>query len=189
MVDPVAVRAALLREQLPGLTLRPGMVVVARVVDRQAGKGSLALAGAVLAAELPDNVGAGDRLRLQVRESGSERVVLQIVSDPALAAVPLPVPGDPRVYVDDEEAEEATRHNGEGESIALVYETPRLGALGLRLELHEGMTRAVIRARAGEPFELARRAAVLLEGALAQATGRQAQVRVEARRDPLDVYA
>ena len=189
MVDPIAVRVALLREQLPGLSLRPGMTVVARVLEQQAGRGMLSLAGAVLAAELPENLNEGDRLRLRVQETGPERVVLRLLAETPPAAIGLPLPGEPRLRVDDEDPDESASGGGTGESIALVYETPRLGALRLRLELRAGLVRAVVGARAGEPHGLASAAADSLEQALARVTGRQAQVRVEERREPVDVYA
>jgi hypothetical protein len=189
MVDPIAVRVAQLREQLPGLMLRPGMTVVGRVLEQHAGRGMLSLAGAVLAAELPENVEEGDRLRLRVQETGPERVVLRLLAETPPPAIPLPLPGEPRLRVDDEAPDESGGGRGSGESIALVYESPRLGALGLRLELRAGLVRAVVAARAGEPHELASAAAGALEEALAHVTGRQAQVRVEERREPLDVYA
>ncbi len=59
----------------------------------------------------------------------------------------------------------------------------------MRLELRAGSVRAIVGARAGEPHELASAAAAELEQALARVTDRQAQVRVEERREPLDVYA
>jgi hypothetical protein len=190
MVDPIAVRVALLREQLSGLTLRPGLSVVARVLEHQAGRGMLSLAGAVVSAELPENVGEGDRLRLQVQETGPERVVLRLLADAPPAAISLPLPGEPRLRVDeDDHRDDGHGGGGTGESIALVYETARLGALGLRLELHAGAVRAVVAARAGEPHALASAAAGELEQALGRVTGRPAQVRVEERREPLDVYA
>ena len=189
MVDPIAVRVAMLREQLPGLSLRPGMTVVARVHEQQAGRGTLSLAGALLAAELPENVAEGDRLRLQVQDVGAERIVLRLLSDAAPTAVPLPLPGAPRLRVEDDDVATEQGGRGGGESISLVYETVRLGALGLRLELQGGSVRAVVAAPAGEPHELASAAAAELEAALARVTGKQAQVRVDERREPLDVYA
>lgn len=189
MVDPIAVRVAMLREQLPGLTLRPGMTVVARVHEQQAGRGMLSLAGALLTAELPEGVAEGDRLRLQVQEVDPERIVLRLLSDTAPTAIPLPLPGEPRLRVEDEEAGSEQGGGGGGESIALVYETPRLGALGLRLEVSGGGVRAIVAAGAGEPHELATAAAAELRDALARVSGKQAQVRVDERREPLDVYA
>ena len=189
MVDPIAVRVAMLREQLPGLSLRPGMTVVARVHEQQAGRGMLSLAGALLAAELPENVAEGDRLRLQVQDVSAERIVLRLVSDAATAAVPLPLPGEPRLRVEDDDTGAERGEKDGGESIALVYETERLSALGLRLELQGGNVRAVVAARAGTPHELASAAAAEFEEALARVTGKQAQVRVDERREPLDVYA
>jgi hypothetical protein len=189
MVEPIAVRVAMLREQLPGLSLRPGMTVVARVHEQQGGRGVLSLAGALLTAELPESVAEGERLRLQVQEVGAERIVLRLLSDAAPTAVPLPLPGEPRLRVEDDEARAKQRGGAGGESIALVYETPRLGALGLRLELSGAAVRVVVAAPAGEAHAAASAAAAELEEALARVTGKQAQVRVDERREPLDVYA
>src|SRR5437660_332572 len=61
------VEAALIRRQLPDLLLRPGMTFAARVAERTAGRGIIVLAGAPLVAELPDEVQAGDKLRLLVQ--------------------------------------------------------------------------------------------------------------------------
>jgi hypothetical protein len=126
---------------------------------------------------------------LRVQESGPERVVLQIVGESAPPVAPLPLPGAPRLHVDHEESGGGSAQDGDRQSISLVFETPRLGPLGLRIEVHAGMTRAVVRARVGEPHELASTAAAALETALGRATARPAQVSVEQRRDPLDVYA
>ncbi len=68
MIDPIAVDALLLRTQLPELTLRPGASLVARVAARAEQHGVLVLAGVPLTAQLPDEVAAGDTLRLRVTE-------------------------------------------------------------------------------------------------------------------------
>ena len=59
----------------------------------------LSLAGMLLEAELPDNVRAGQELRLQVRELTPDKVVLAIQEEPQAAttaagrAVAVPMPG------------------------------------------------------------------------------------------------
>ena len=157
--------------------------------EQQAGRGVLSLAGALLTAELPENVAEGDRLRLQVQEVGAERIVLRLLSDAAPTTVPLPLPGEPRLRVEDDEAGPDQGGGAAGESIALVYETARLGSLGLRLEIHGETVRAVVAAPAGETHAAASATAVELREALARATGKRAEVRVDERREPLNVYA
>jgi hypothetical protein len=192
-VDAVSLQAALLRTQLPDVTLRPGQKVVARVIEQQGGRGLISLAGATLAAQLPEEVEAGAKLRLQVDEVGPERVVLRTLEQAAVPlAVPLPLPaGEQAVLrVDDEDEDgQGGDRQGEGESVALVYDTPRLGPLHLKLELTPEAIRASVQARAGEPYELAEARAEELREALANATGREAAVTVRPRREPLDVYA
>jgi hypothetical protein len=193
-VDAVSLQAALLRTQLPDVTLRPGQKVVARVIEQQGGRGLISLAGATLAAQLPEEVEAGAKLRLQVDEVGPERVVLRTLEQAAVPlAVPLPLPAGEQaaLRVDDDEDEDGQGGDGqgEGESVALVYDTPRLGPLHLKLELTREAIRATVQARAGEPYELAEARAEELREALADATGREAAVTVRPRREPLDVYA
>ena len=77
-VDP-----ALLRVEVPDLVLRPGMLLAARVAERSGQRGILMLAGHPLSAQLPDQVKAGDKLRLQVMEATSERVVMKLVEESA----------------------------------------------------------------------------------------------------------
>jgi hypothetical protein len=60
----------------------PGRAVMARVVQAAPGqKGSLSIAGYLLDAELPEDVQAGQDLRLVVRDVNAERVLLAI-TDP-----------------------------------------------------------------------------------------------------------
>src|SRR4051812_10749877 len=91
-MDLLRVEAALLRAQLPELVLRPGMTLPARVMERQGQMGLLLLAGTPLSAQLPDDLKAGDRLRLRIEDVG-EQVVLRTVERPGAqpAATPPPV--------------------------------------------------------------------------------------------------
>ena len=94
-MDPVSLDAVLLRLRAPDLVLRPGMVLAGRVAERAGRHGLLSLAGTALVAELPDEVAAGDRLRLTVTEVGPERVVMRLTDPPAAPAPPaahLPLP-------------------------------------------------------------------------------------------------
>src|SRR3954463_13603174 len=81
-MDLLRVEAALLRGQLPELVLRPGMTLPARVMERHGQMGLVLLAGTPLAAQLPDELKAGDRLRLRVEDVG-EQVVLRTVETPS----------------------------------------------------------------------------------------------------------
>ncbi|MFZ1994690.1 MAG: hypothetical protein WAU75_11320, partial [Solirubrobacteraceae bacterium] len=87
MSAPLAVNPQALRVLVgPDIKIVPGRAVMARVVQAPPGqKGSLSIAGYLLDAELPENVQAGDDLRLVVRDVTAERVLLAI-TDPHEAA-------------------------------------------------------------------------------------------------------
>ena len=190
-VDP-----ALLRVEMPELVLRPGMTLAARVAERSGQRGILMLAGHPLNAQLPDQVKAGDKLRLQVLEASSERVVMKLVDesatalhpgDPTVVPVPLPDGRLAQLVVDEREAE--GRRSGEQAAVAITYRSPALGAVDFRLAIEGGALTVAVRAGQGAPHDLARAGADELREALARATGRSVQVAVTPRRDPLDVYA
>jgi hypothetical protein len=90
-MDLLRVEAALLRAQLPELVLRPGMTLPARVMERHGQMGLLLLAGTPLSAQLPDELKAGDRLRLRVEDVGAQ-IVLRTVEAPAPQAAATPPP-------------------------------------------------------------------------------------------------
>ena len=190
--NPIHLDAVLLRARAPDLVLRPGMVLAARVAERAGRHGVLTLAGAALVAELPDEVATGDRLRLTVAETGPERIVMRLTEPPAPPAPPavqLPLP-DGRsagVRVDERAGEGA--EGADAESVAVTYDSPRLGAIEFRLLLAGGALVASVRVAPGTPYELAEERAGALREALASATGRPAEVTVSMRREPLDVYA
>ncbi|HEX4807133.1 MAG TPA: hypothetical protein VFU94_14635 [Conexibacter sp.] len=79
---PLAVDLVLLRSTAPDLPLAVGRVLAARVVERHGRHGVLNLAGAFLTAELPEEVQAGDTLRLVVQEASGGRAVLALAPDP-----------------------------------------------------------------------------------------------------------
>ena len=83
MPGPLAINPQALRVLVgPDIKIVPGRAVMARVVQAPPGqKGSLSIAGMLLDAELPENVQAGDDLRLVVRDVNAERVLLAI-TDP-----------------------------------------------------------------------------------------------------------
>src|SRR3954454_6500751 len=107
MVDPIAVTAALLRAQLPDVTLREGATLMARVASRGEHHAVIVLAGIPITAQVPPDVQAGATLKLKVQEVTHERVTLQIdpsapVSTPATVAGPAPA-AQPRAQVAVEE--------------------------------------------------------------------------------------
>src|SRR3954470_13541307 len=191
-MDPIAVvDAALLRAELPDLVLRAGHSVVARVASRGEGPaGVLVLAGVPLRASLPDEVKAGETLRLTVSEVLPERIVLRLDAAAFAVAAPLPPPQAPPARVGvDERPRRRRGAQGEEASVALRFESAALGRLDLRIEVTAGTVRAVVAVSPGQPYELADGDAGGLRDALAAKTARQAAVRVVPRRDPLDVYA
>ena len=190
------VEAAMLRALLPDLVLREGMKVVASVAERAGRRGIIVLAGTPLAAQLPDDVQAGDVLRLIVAETSPERVVLRIAdaqqapqAPPAAVTVPLPDGTRAQITVDERSGGSSGEGDGERQEVRLTYASARLGALELHLALAGDAVRVGVRARMGVPFELAERHAAELQAAIAAATGRPAQVVVSPRHDPFDAYA
>src|SRR6185436_13853718 len=104
MEPVVAVATALLRAQLPEVTLREGASVLARVASRGEGHGVLVLAGIPLTAQLPHGVEAGATLKLRIEEVSPERVVLRMDAqaqavDPLAAGPAPPRPEGPTVAV------------------------------------------------------------------------------------------
>jgi hypothetical protein len=169
-----AAELILLRTALPGPALRAGSVVVARVLENRL----LSLAGARVAATLPDDVQPGDVLKLRVKELAPERIVLQIVPDPppaTTAAVPLPGGATARIVEDDE----ASGGAGAGRAVILRYDSPTLGRLDIRLTT----AGAIVHATEGPPADAARAAAGDLAAAL------NAPVAVVGRRSALDARA
>lgn len=200
-MDLLRVEAALLRAQLPELVLRPGITLPARVMERHGQMGLLLLAGTPLSARLPDELQAGDRLRLRVEDVG-EQVVLRTVETPAPAQqaaqapppeVALPLPGGRRAEVRVTEQAAERRGGDEPVTVALDYDSPALGTLDLRLVQQPGGAglQVTVGAAAGPPEELVRGAAEELRSALAEATGLPATVRVVGRtpRPRVDFYA
>ncbi|MEA2467722.1 MAG: hypothetical protein QOJ57_1848 [Thermoleophilaceae bacterium] len=184
--------AALLRKQLPDLLLRPGMTLFARVTERQGQHGIIVLAGSPLVAQLPDEVQAGDKLRLLVEDTRGERVTMKLVQDqpvaaPANPAVSLPLPGggEARVSVDERDADPDDPDHA---SISISYDSPALGPVGFVLSLAPGAISVRAELAAGEAFDLGSSASEELRARLAEATGRAAEVTVVPRRQPLDLY-
>ena len=189
-VDPISVDALLLRAQLPELTLRAGATLVARVAARAENHGVLVLAGLPLTAQLPDEVAAGETLRLTVTEVSAERIVLRL-DPPATAVAPPPTsapPGGPELRVQ-ERARRRGGAEGEDASLALSFSSAALGRLDLRIEVGTGTVRVEVAAPAGRVYELAGRHAEGLRTVLEEHLGGRAVVAVRPRREPVDLYA
>jgi hypothetical protein len=188
MIERIALDALALRTQLPELTLREGSSVVARVAAREAGHGVLVLAGVPLVAQLPPEVQAGQTLHLKVAEITQDQVTLRLDQQAMAANAPPPAaPPPPRLVV-----EEPPRRGPGGEesaSVALAFDSSVLGRIDLRVDLARGIVSAGVAAPSGPALELATEAAGRLRDALAERTGRAAQVRVTPRREPFDAYA
>jgi hypothetical protein len=199
-MDLLRVEAALLRAQLPELVLRPGMTLPARVMERHGQMGLLLLAGTPLSAQLPDELKAGDRLRLRVEDVG-EQVVLRTVETPGTqqqAAAPppglgLPLPNGARAEVRVTEQASERRGDDEPVAIALDYDSPALGTIAMRLVQQPGGAglQVTVGASAGAAEERVRGAAEELRRALADATGLPATVRVIGRppKSRVNLYA
>jgi hypothetical protein len=191
MEPVVAVATALLRAQLPDVTLREGASVMARVASRGEGHGVLVLAGIPLTARLPDGVEAGATLKLRVEEVGPERVVLRMDAqavNPLAAGPPPPRPDATRVAVGDPPRRGASGDPG-GASVALAFESPALGRIDLRIDLATKAVQVGVEAPTGRAFDAADAASERLRATLEGALERPASVRVTPRREPLDVYA
>src|SRR4051795_6847158 len=137
-VAPVLqLEAALLRRQMPDLLLRPGMTLFARVSERSGQHGIIMLAGSPLVAQLPDEVGVGDKLRLLVEDTRGERVTMKLVNEqpvapPANPAVTVPLPGGGEAAVSVEERE-ADPDDPDHASIRIGYDSPPPGGAGVVL--------------------------------------------------------
>src|SRR3954467_6633118 len=135
-VDPiVAVRTLLLREALPDLALRPGASIVARVASRGEHMGVLVLAGVPLTAQLPDEVRAGETLRLRVADVTPERVTLQL--EPPQSAPAGQPQAPPRAAAGGRAGGAAARGGGRGPGGGAAAPAPR-GRRGGRLG-HAGL--------------------------------------------------
>ena len=192
------VEAAFFRRQMPDLILRPGATFAARVAERGQGRqGIITLAGVPLLAELPDGVQTGDTLRLLVADTRGEKVVMRLVQEQPTAPPPPPTVtiaqpdgSQARLVVEDDGKEEGGGgRDRETAAIALTYETPRLGPVGLRLEIAPGVVRVRAEVRAGSVYEMADDASDALRKQLVERTGRVAEVTVVPRHDHVDAYA
>ena len=194
----------LLRTMMPELALKPGTVLGARVIGRDA----IALAGVRIAANLPPELEDGARVQVRVREATGARLVLEVVerasaesSAPAAAAAPVLIPtgaliGLPggahaRLFVDGEDEGEAASGpaGARVSTVTLRYESAGLGRVDLALTVEPGAVRAVVHGPAGEVAERLRAGTGALREALMATLGRPASVDVYARAEAVDVEA
>ncbi|MFL5883952.1 MAG: hypothetical protein ACJ77M_02680 [Thermoleophilaceae bacterium] len=195
-MEAIQLSAALLRNQAPELVLRLGSTVAARVLERHGARGLITIGNAVLAAELPEQVSAGQTLRLLVQDATGDRVTLKLVEQqqaqqaqqPSAVSVPLPNGSNARVHVDEDASEEGGGRGAE-HSVAVTYNSPSLGSMQFRLSVDGRAVAVTVRTAPGAPFDMAQERATELREALARATGRAAQVTVLPREEPVDLYA
>src|SRR3954449_13093968 len=91
-MEPIAVTAALLRQQLPDVPLREGATMMARVASRGESHAVIVIAGVPVTARMPPEIEAGQTLKLKVEEVTPERVTLKI--EPQHANAPAPAGPD-----------------------------------------------------------------------------------------------
>jgi hypothetical protein len=201
----------LLRGLMPEVPIRAGDVLPARVL----GPGMLSLAGVRVAAQLPDGLPEGVRLRLRVQEAGSERIVLRVVGEPeaagaaqqASAAAPaatadplaaairaglvVALPGGAlaRLFVDPDDARKAAVAGRGPSRVTLRYEAAAIGRVDIALEISSGAVAGTVHAPAGPVAERLRDSVDDLRAALAAATGRPAGVSVRERGETLELRA
>jgi hypothetical protein len=202
MAGPI-VDLVVLRGLLADTALRPGLVLPAKVLEREGARGLLLLNGVRVPAQLPPELAAGDVLRVRVTESTAERVTLQVLPDAASGAsagaaagpgappptVGLALPGGVRFRVEEREEQVASGTAAPGRrSIALRFDSPALGRLDFLLTVDEEAAAARVEVAPGAA-PTARSAAHDLRAALAAATGRAARVDVAERQDAVDVRA
>jgi hypothetical protein len=191
------VEAAFLRRQMPDLILREGSTLAARVAEKQGKHGIITLGGTPLLAELPDGVKTGDTLKLLVADTRGEKVVMRLVQDNPAEQTPTPTinltqadGSQARLTVDEDGSQEGGGgRDREQAAVALTYETPKLGAVGLRLEIAPGVVKVRAEVTAGRIYDLADDASDELKSRLTALTGRAAEVTVVPRRDHIDAYA
>ncbi len=184
---PLAVDLVLLRSTAPDLPLVVGRVLAARVVERHGQHGVINLAGAYLTAELPDELQAGDRLRLVVQGTTGDKAVLALAEAPPQppALVEPPAHDDRIELIGDRDA---TIGDDGAEVVTVRFEGRAVGVVELRVSLAAERVRVRAALDAGEPLALARERAEVLRSALAVAAARSAEVDVVARPERVDVY-
>jgi hypothetical protein len=205
---PVPANLILLRGLIPELPMRPGDLLPARVYSRD----TIVLAGVRVAAQLPENLEAGQRLRLRVEEASRSRLLLRVVetsaggeadalppsvtadplADALRAGLALPLPGGQvaRLFVEpDGGSDTGAGRSGSLQRVTLRFEAAALGRVDLALEVVPGAVTGTVHAPAGAAAQRLAEHADELRAALAQATGRPATVSVRQRGETVDLRA
>jgi hypothetical protein len=194
-MQPIVVALVLMRGAAPDVPLTPGRMLPARVLERGPnGMGIIDLSGAVLTAKLPEELEAGERLRLMVKGTTNDQLLLQVVpraSSPYAAQAPAPaevnLPGGGRLQV--VERDGGGGAEGEGPAaVTLRVELPSLGPVELRVALDASGIAADLALGDGPPLERGEAALPALREAITTATRLAARVSARRRRDPVDVY-
>jgi hypothetical protein len=188
---PFAVDLVLLRSTAPDLPLVVGRVLAARVVERHGRHGVINLAGAYLTAELPEEIQAGDRLRLVVQEARGDRAVLALAQEPPSGpqtppplAQPASTSADPVAILGDREGGE----DGRPQVVTVRFEGEGTGTVELRVALDEPLVHARVALPDGPALTLAHERADALRSAIGAAAGRAAEIEIVERPRPVDVY-
>lgn len=184
---PLAVDLVLLRSTAPDLPLVVGRILAARVVERRGQHGVINLAGAYLTAELPEEIQAGDRLRLVVQDTSGGRATFVLAQEPPPLVQPPALPRD-RVTLHGRDDDEGAEEGGRPQAVTVRFESAAIGVVELRIALDEQLVHARAAFQDGPALGLARERAEGLRSALAATTGRAAEVEIAARPERVDVY-
>jgi hypothetical protein len=189
-VQPLAVELSLLRSlETAELRIAPGRVLTARVIELLPnGRGMLSIAG------------AGQELRLQVRDVSGGRVLLSlahhaVAPPPPPPIVPLPGGGTVTTRAREDGDEEGGGGSGAGAAnpgqhiVSLRYEAPNLGPIDLTFSLDPSMLTVNVTLTPGSGLGALQSRADELRAALTAKSDRPVTVTVGPRREPLDVYA
>jgi hypothetical protein len=197
-MQPIAVQLIQLQAMMPEVTLRPGQTLVARVAERHDQKGILMLAGKPIVAELPENVRAGDVLKLAVKDISADKVVMQMretqdTQQPQqnnLVPLSVPFPDGRPAHINFDDAKSGGEDREHAfHAVALTYESPALGPINLRIGMDPNAVMVEVRIAAGAPLEIAKAASELLSESLSERTGRPAAVSVQPRPGSFNVSA
>jgi hypothetical protein len=187
-MDPLAVDLTLLLRTLESeVRLTPGRVLMGRVVDNgDPAHAKLSIAGKLLEAQLPSHLQDGEEVRLTVREVTTERVVLSL-SGLLSGEAPRQASDRSLSVNEDSGAEGGTGETGQ--SVVLRYQAATIGAVDVHLHMHGGALHATVALKAGQVHTLARAQAAALRERLAGATGLPVNLIIQARHDPIELYA
>ncbi len=190
----LSVDLSMLRSIIVGdLRLSVGRMLAARVASVEGnGRGTIALAGTLLDAELPKGLTAGQEIRLQVRELTPEKVVLALQERPPMLGqpVPMPLPGGGTFEI---RGHQETAGGGDGgpatSTLTLVYDAPSLGEVVMSFVLDPASLKLEVALTPGNPYERASDHADELQQALSAALLRTITLSILQRREPVEIYA